>query len=215
MCSAACWDDPRKLSAVWIMTACLRWIVCAVLWCRSLVRVQTGDDQMTVHHQHRQKLQSRRPAQISVEISLCHSHPLSSQGSVAMIMNTNLSSDCVQLCLSVLLKIADALCQSSKGTLFLVSLSRNCFPVIAREWSGFCPPSCSLNFHVVLNHYETILWTFSIFQLYLHSYNNGSSFRQSLVADICFYMQWPKGLESRIHRRLIFLCPCCPSLWFD
>lgn len=135
-------------------------------------------------------------------LSLCHCHPLSSHGSVAMIMNTNLSSDCVQLCLSVLLKIAEALCQSSKGTLFPVSLSKNSFVLLQfKEWPAFCPRSCVV-IHVVLSHYETILWMFIIFRLYLHSYNNGSNFRQSLVADICFYMRWPKGLVSRIEAHI-------------
>lgn len=149
---------------------------------------------------------------VSLSLSRCHSHPPSSHGSVAMIMNTNLSSDCVQLCLSVLLKIAEALCQSSKGTLFLFQKTALCRCTRVTCFLS----SRSPNFHVVLSHCETMLWMFIIFRLYLHSYNNGSGFRRSLVADICFYMRWPKGLVSRIHKRLIFL-PLLPlsAVWLN
>ncbi len=63
--------------------------------------------------------------------------------SVAMIMNTNLSSDCVRLCLSVLLKIAEALCQSSTVS-WIVSnrLSKTVFVFAQfKEWPAFCPLS--------------------------------------------------------------------------
>ncbi len=68
----------------------------------------------------------------------------------------------------------------------------------------------SLASRVVLSHYETILWMFIVFWLYSHpvlSWNDGSTFRQSLVVDICFYMGWPRGFACRIHRRLKFLEP--------
>lgn len=81
-----------------------------------------------------------------------------------------------------------------------------------KGWPAFCPLSRShLGFHVVLSHYETILWMFIVFWLYSHrvlSWNDGSNFRQCLVVDICFYMGWPRGFASRIHRRLKFLQPC-------
>lgn len=50
--------------------------------------------------------------------------------SVAMIMNTNLSSDCVRLCLSLLLKIPEALCQSSTVSWNVSNrIFKNCFCV--------------------------------------------------------------------------------------
>lgn len=119
--------------------------------------------------------------------------------------------DCASVYCSKLQKLCVRAAQSLE--MFPIAFSKTVF-VFAhfKEWPAFCPLSRShLGFHVVLSHYETILWMFIVFWLYSHpvlSWNDGSNFRQSLVVDICFYMGWPRGFASRIHRRLKFLEPC-------
>lgn len=123
MCGALCCIDPCKLPAGWIMTASLRWMPApccdAGLWC--VCRLGMTEWLFIISADW-----SNSPAGLPRSRSQFLS--LFARTLLAMIMNTNLSSDCVRLCLSVLLKIAEALCQSSTVSWNVSNrLFKNCF----------------------------------------------------------------------------------------